>query len=190
RKMSKISFPLVLLSVGLFACNQEVKEATGKTIGRRAPEISEKEWINNPPLTMAQLHGKVVALEFWEYTCVNCLRTLPHVKAWHRKYASQGLVVLGVHTPEFEGSKKRANVEKAVRELQIKYPVVLDNDYVIWNAFGNNWWPRIFLIDKKGVIRYDHIGEGAYGKTEAKIQELLREAAPKELSILPDSTQN
>ncbi len=185
-----MSFLMVLFSTGLFACNQEVEKATGQALNRKAPEISEKEWINSHPLTLTQLRGKVVAIEFWEYTCINCLRTLPHVKAWHGKYASQGLMVIGVHTPEFESSKKRANVEKTVRELQIKYPVVLDNDYVIWNAYGNNWWPRIFLIDREGVIRYDHIGEGAYGKTEAKIRELLQEAVPEKLSVLPDSAQN
>lgn len=185
--MYKMLLPPLLFSMGLLSCSQEIEKETGKAINRKAPEISGKEWINSSPLTLSRLQGKVVAIEFWEYTCINCLRTLPHVKVWHRKYASQGLVIIGVHTPEFESSGKRSNVEKAVRELQIKYPVVLDNDYVIWNAYGNNWWPRLFLIDKQGVIRYDHIGEGAYGKTEAKIQELLQEAAPEKLSILPDS---
>ncbi len=185
--MKKTFLLPVLVSFGLVTCGRQSDNQSDQAKIRKAPELFGKEWINSPPLMLAGLRGKVVLIEFWEYTCINCLRTLPHVKAWHKKYASKGLVVIGVHTPEFESSAIRSNVEKAVRELGISYPVLLDNAYFDWNAYDNNWWPRLFLIDKAGNIRYDHIGEGRYARTEAKIQELLQEAAPKKLSIPPDS---
>ena len=119
--------------------------------------------------------GKIVLVDFWTYTCINCIRTLPYLKEWHEKYYDKGLVIIGVHTPEFSYEKKYENVLSAVNEFEISYPVVQDNDYLTWNAFGNRYWPRKYLIDTKGNIRYDHIGEGSYKETEEKIQELLKE---------------
>ncbi len=148
--------------------------------GRKAPEIEGGiGWINSKPLKLGELKGKVVLIDFFEYTCVNCLRTLPYLKEWHRRYSHKGLVIIGVHTPEFDFSAEFKNVENAVKELGIEYPVVVDSKYEIWRAFKNQFWPRKFLVDKDGVIRYDHVGEGAYGRTEAKIQELLRQVNPE-----------
>lgn len=147
--------------------------------GKKAPEINGGiGWINSKPLKLSELKGKVVLIDFFEYTCVNCLRTLPYLKEWHKRYKDKGLVIIGVHTPEFDFSAEFKNVERAVKELGIEYPVVVDSKYEIWNAFKNQFWPRKFLIDKNGIIRFDHIGEGAYGRTEAKIQELLKEINP------------
>ena len=135
--------------------------------------------------------GKVVLIDFWTYTCINCIRTLPHLREWHGKYKDKGLAIIGVHTPEFEFEKRYDNVKKAVEKYGIEYPVVLDNDYATWRAFQNNYWPRKYLIDSKGNIRYDHIGEGGYEETEKKIMELLEEAGGKvnmNLSGLEDET--
>lgn len=159
--------------------------------GVRAPEIrvkSEKFWINSEPLTMKELRGKVVLIDIWDYTCVNCIRTLPYIKAWHDKYADKGLVIIGVHAPEFEFARDRANVEKAVKDFDIRYPVVMDNDYEIWTSYANMYWPRKYLIDKDGYIRYDHVGEGGYEETERKIQELLRQINPD--VALPEITSD
>lgn len=136
------------------------------------------QWLNSPPLGSEQLRGKVVLVEFWTYTCINCLRTLPYVKEWSEKYRSQGLVVVGVHTPEFPFEKDKGNVERALQKLGITYPVVMDNQYQIWNAYQNRYWPTQYLIDTQGQIRYQHIGEGAYQKTEEMIRTLLIEASP------------
>lgn len=147
--------------------------------GRKAPEINGGiGWINSKPLKLSELKNKVVLIDFFEYTCVNCLRTLPYLKEWNNRYKDKGLVIIGVHTPEFDFSSEFKNVEKAVKELGIEYPVVVDSKYEIWNAFKNQFWPRKFLIDKDGVIRLDHIGEGAYAKIESKIQELLKQINP------------
>jgi len=145
-----------------------------------APEFKGATgWINSQPLSMKDLRGKVVLVDFWEYTCVNCLRTLPYVKSWYDKYKDKGLVVVGVHTPEFEFGKSGANVKEAALRLGISYPIALDSDYAIWSAYANSYWPRKYLIDSKGKIRYDHIGEGGYEEFEKHIQELLKEANPK-----------
>ena len=147
--------------------------------GRKAPEINGGVgWINSRPLKLSELKNKVVLIDFFEYTCVNCLRTLPYLKEWYKRYKDKGLVIIGVHTPEFDFSAEFENVKKAVEELGIEYPVVVDSRYEIWNAFKNQFWPRKFLIDKDGIIRFDHVGEGAYGKTESKIQELLKQINP------------
>jgi thiol-disulfide isomerase/thioredoxin len=150
-----------------------------------APEI-EGEWLNSPSLRLAQLRGRVVLVLFWDYTCVNCLRTLPHVREWHRRYArsagagilppEHGLVVIGVHAPEFHFSRDRENVERAVRHEGLDYPIVLDNEYRTWQAFANHCWPAKYLIDAQGYIRYVHLGEGQYRETEDALQRLLREA--------------
>ncbi|MGV8959709.1 MAG: cytochrome c biogenesis protein DipZ [Stenotrophomonas sp.] len=138
-------------------------------------------WLNSPPLTAAGLRGRVVVVDFWTYSCINCLRALPYVRAWSDKYAKQGLVVIGVHAPEFAFEKDLGNVRNAVRELGIKYPVALDNDYAIWRAFNNQYWPAHYFIDAKGRIRYHHFGEGEYDRSEAVIRQLLREAGDANL---------
>jgi cytochrome c biogenesis protein CcdA/thiol-disulfide isomerase/thioredoxin len=132
-------------------------------------------WLNSPPLTGKSLKGKVVLIDFWTYSCINCLRALPYVEGWAAKYKDAGLVVIGVHTPEFAFEKERSNVEKAVRDLKINYPVAIDSDYKIWQAFHNEYWPAHYFIDGKGRIRYHHFGEGEYDESERVIQELLKE---------------
>jgi cytochrome c biogenesis protein CcdA/thiol-disulfide isomerase/thioredoxin len=132
-------------------------------------------WLNTAPLTGARLRGKVVLVDFWTYSCINCLRSLPYVRAWWKAYAPEGLVIVGVHTPEFAFEKEVNNVRKAVRDLEITYPVTLDNDYRIWNAFGNQYWPAHYLIDANGRIRYHHFGEGRYDETERAMRALLAE---------------
>ena len=133
-------------------------------------------WLNSPPLTAQQLRGKVVLVDFWTYSCINCLRALPYVKAWADKYRSQGLVVIGVHAPEFAFEKDLGNVRKAVADLKIDYPVAVDNDYALWRAFGNQYWPAHYFIDAQGRIRHHHFGEGEYAESEQVIRELLAEA--------------
>jgi cytochrome c biogenesis protein CcdA/thiol-disulfide isomerase/thioredoxin len=136
------------------------------------------DWINSPPLQLSQLKGKVVLVDFWTYSCINCLRTLPYVQQWYQTYADKGFVVIGVHTPEFAFEHVPGNVEAAVKANQLTYPVALDNNHQTWDAFGNNSWPADYLIDKAGNVRDVHLGEGDYGKTEAAIQALLGEKAP------------
>jgi thiol-disulfide isomerase/thioredoxin len=133
-------------------------------------------WLESPPLREADLRGKVVVVNFWTYTCINWLRTLPHLRAWAQKYGDQELVLIGVHTPEFEFEKDQDSVRRAMKTMGIEYPVATDNDYEIWRAFQNNAWPALYLIDVQGRVRYRHIGEGAYESVEATIQELLAEA--------------
>ncbi len=145
----------------------------------KAPELIETQnWINSEPLKIEDLKGKVVIVDFWTYTCINCIRTLPYLNGWHGKYADKGLVIIGIHTPEFEFEKDYNNVKAAVEKYGIKYAVVQDNNYATWRAYKNNYWPRKYIIDKDGNIRYDHIGEGGYEETEKVIQELLKEANP------------
>jgi cytochrome c biogenesis protein CcdA/thiol-disulfide isomerase/thioredoxin len=140
------------------------------------PELSGAVgWLNSPPLTTKSLRGKVVVIDFWTYSCINCLRALPYVEGWSAKYKDAGLVVIGVHTPEFAFEKERSNVEKAVRDLKITYPVAIDSDYKIWEAFNNQYWPAHYFIDGKGRIRAHHFGEGNYPESERVIQELLKE---------------
>jgi thiol-disulfide isomerase/thioredoxin len=133
-------------------------------------------WLNSAPLGAAELRGKVVLVDFWTYTCINWIRTLPHVRAWADKYRDQGLVVIGVHTPEFEFEKNIDNVRRAVHDMRVAYPVAIDSDYAVWRAFGNNAWPAIYLIDAQGRVRYRHLGEGEFERTERMIQQLLAEA--------------
>ena len=134
------------------------------------------EWLNSPPLTPAALRGKVVLIDFWTYTCINWLRTLPYVRGWAEKYRDQGLVVIGVHSPEFAFEKNLNNVRWAVKNLSVDYPVAVDNDHRIWRAFRNQYWPALYFIDAEGRVRHRHAGEGAYEQSEMIIQELLREA--------------
>jgi len=147
-----------------------------------APEFADTgKWFNGPPLSLARLRGKVVLLDFWTYTCINCLRTLPHVEAWYRKYRRDGLVVVGVHTPEFPFERIASNVEDAIHANGLTYPVVQDNEYGTWNAYRNQFWPAKYLIDAEGNIRYVHFGEGEFGTTEKAIRSLLAERGAKRL---------
>jgi len=153
---------------------------TGETLTEGSPLSSLPEataWINSPPLTADQLKGKVVLIDFWTYSCINCLRDGPYIRAWAQKYKDSGLVVIGVHTPEFPFEKDLSNVQKAVRDLAIPYPVALDNDYSIWTAFANEYWPALYFIDVNGKVRFHHFGEGDYPQSEQWIQELLKERA-------------
>ncbi|GJG93001.1 cytochrome c biogenesis protein DipZ [Cupriavidus pauculus] len=134
------------------------------------------EWLNSPPLTAEALRGKVVLVDFWTYSCINCLRSLPYVKAWADKYRDQGLVVIGVHAPEFAFERNIDNVRKATKDLGVTYPVAIDNNFAIWRAFNNNYWPAHYFIDAQGRVRFHHFGEGEYDKSEAVIRELLAEA--------------
>ena len=131
------------------------------------------QWLNSAPLTVADLKGRVVLVQFWTFACINCQRTLPYISRWHRQYAASGLKVIGVHTPEFPFERDANNIKRALKQHQITYPIPLDNEYKTWNAYENRYWPHLFLADRNGILRYDHIGEGAYEKTEQIIRQLL-----------------
>jgi len=143
----------------------------------RAPEIG-RVWLNSSPLSFRQLRGRAVLVDFWDYTCVNCIRTLPYVQAWHERYRDKGLTVIGVHTPEFTFAKYESNVERGIREFGLTYPIVIDSNREIWTAFANRYWPTKYLLDKDGYLRFGHFGEGGYSECEQVIQELLREIDP------------
>jgi cytochrome c biogenesis protein CcdA/thiol-disulfide isomerase/thioredoxin len=148
-----------------------------------APELAGTgRWFNSPPLTLRGLRGKVVLIDFWTYTCINCIRTLPFEKRLDERYRRAGLVIIGVHTPEFSFEKNAGNVAASIRQNQLRYPVVQDNDYETWNAFGNQFWPAKYLIDATGEVRYTHFGEGDYDKTENAVRGLLREAGAARLA--------
>ncbi len=141
-----------------------------------APDITTTgEWLNSPPLTSNDIKGKVVLIDFWTYSCINCLRTLPYIKSWYQQYKDKGLVIIGVHAPEFDFEKNKANVQKAIKRFEINYPVVQDNDHLLWNRFSNQYWPAHYLINKQGQIVYTHFGEGNYDVTEKAIRALLDE---------------
>jgi cytochrome c biogenesis protein CcdA/thiol-disulfide isomerase/thioredoxin len=149
------------------------------------------EWLNTPggrPLSLAQLRGRVVLVDFWTYSCINCLRTLPHLKAWDRAYRTAGLTIVGVHSPEFAFERVPANVRSAVARLGVEYPVALDNDFATWRAYSNDYWPSEYLIDKTGRIRHEHYGEGQYGETEAVIRRLLGEKVKAPPTSVADAT--
>jgi cytochrome c biogenesis protein CcdA/thiol-disulfide isomerase/thioredoxin len=160
-------------------------EPHSQVVKEEVPELNDEgsmpqldgaiAWLNSPALSRDSLRGKVVLIDFWTYSCINCLRALPYIEAWAGKYKDAGLVVIGVHTPEFAFEKEPSNVEKAVRDLKITYPVAIDSDYRIWQAFNNEYWPAHYFIDGKGRIRYHHFGEGKYDESERVIQELLKE---------------
>ncbi len=144
--------------------------------GAMPPLAGAVEWLNSPPLSAAELRGKVVLVDFWTFGCSNCKNALPYVRAWHRKYKDQGLVVVGVHSPEFAFEKNLGNVKRALVDLGVEFPVAVDNNFTIWRAFHNNYWPAHYFIDAKGQIRFHHFGEGEYEKSEQVIQQLLDEA--------------
>lgn len=157
-------------------------------VGSVAQEIKGiSGWINSEPFSIASLQGKVVLIDFWTYTCVNCIRTIPFLTEWYEKYADEGLVIVGVHTPEFEFEHERENVESAVEEFQIKWPVLQDNEMETWQAFNNMFWPAKYLIDKDGVIQYTHFGEGQYVQTELEIRKLLSETGAHIDGIVPNA---
>jgi thiol-disulfide isomerase/thioredoxin len=142
--------------------------------GETLPEFQGiSAWLNSAPLTPSDLKDSVVLVQFWTFACINCQRTLPYVTRWHQQYANQGLKVIGVHTPEFAFEREEGNVKNALQQHQITYPVPIDNNYKTWNAYKNNYWPHLYLADRQGIVRYDHIGEGAYDKTEQVIRQLL-----------------
>jgi len=142
-------------------------------------------WFNSPPLTREQLKGKVVVIDFWTYSCINCLRSLPYIKAWDEKYRKDGLVIIGVHAPEFAFEREPANVAKAIQDLGVRYPVALDNQYKLWGALENHYWPAHYFVDAQGRVRYHHFGEGDYAGSERVIRQLLAEAghAPKDMAM-------
>src|SRR5262245_30046205 len=143
--------------------------------------VKAPDWLNSPPFTAAGLAGKVVLVDFWTYTCINWLRTLPYVRAWAQRY-QQGLVVIGVHTPEFPFEHRVDNVRRSVEQMRVEYPVVIDNDYRIWRAFRNQYWPALYLVDARGRVGHHQFGEGGYDASERAIQRLLREADASEAS--------
>jgi len=151
-----------------------IKNITASVTAQSLPEFQGiSQWLNSSPLDMADLKGKVVLVQFWTFACINCQRTLPYIVRWHQQYAAQGLKIVGVHTPEFPFERDINNVKKALKQRQITYPVALDNDYKTWSAYQNQYWPHLFLADRQGIQRYDHIGEGAYEETEQIIRKLL-----------------
>ncbi|RJT46742.1 cytochrome c biogenesis protein DipZ [Rahnella woolbedingensis] len=150
-----------------------------KDQGEMPPLTGVVQWLNSPPLTPQELRGKVVLVHFWTFGCINCQRSLPYVNAWAKKYREQGLVVIGIHSPEFAFEKDPASVKKEAAKLGIDYPIAIDNNFTVWNAYKNNYWPAHYFIDAKGHIRYMHIGEGDYAQSERVIQELLSEAGSK-----------
>ncbi len=155
---------------------QTISDALSLRDQGSAPELTGgTNWLNSPPLTLQTLRGKVVLVDFWTYSCVNCIRTLPYLKAWYTKYKDEGLVIIGVHSPEFAFEHDLNNVSQAVKDFSVTYPVVLDNNFSIWNAYHNQYWPAKYLVDKNGHIRYVHFGEGSYAEEEHAIQILLKE---------------
>ena len=144
-------------------------------IGIEAPEISNTVWLNSEPLRLADLRGKVVMVEFWTFGCWNCRNIEPYVKAWHKKYADDGLVVIAIHSPEFQYEHDVSKVQAYIDEKQLAYAVPIDNDFKTWRKFRNRYWPTLYLIDKAGIIQYTKIGEGGYETTEKEIERLLNE---------------
>jgi cytochrome c biogenesis protein CcdA/thiol-disulfide isomerase/thioredoxin len=171
--------------------DEELSTKAGGTLpieGTLPPLDGALQWLNSPPLTREQLRGKVVLVDFWTYSCINCIRSVPYVRAWHERYKDQGLVVIGVHSPEFAFEKLPANVRNAVAELGVRYPVALDNDLAIWAAFNNRYWPAHYLADAQGRIRYHHFGEGRTDATEAAIRSLLAENGASNLGGMASVT--
>ncbi len=188
-KYASIFFAIIavgIISISYYYEEVDLKRTTiddsvinDKTFLRKSPQLQGiSGYINTSQQEMdKQLEGKVVLYDFWTYSCINCIRTIPHLTAWDEKYSDEGLVILGIHSPEFEFEKKYENVVFATEKFGIKYPVIQDNDKEIWNDFQNRYWPRKYIADHEGYIRFDHIGEGAYKETEEVIQLLLKERA-------------
>jgi thiol-disulfide isomerase/thioredoxin len=176
--LGKISYMILAISLGgllgAMPCRTKLPSLEGVT-----------QWLNSAPLSAASLRGKVVLVEFWTYTCINWRRTVPYVRAWAEKYKDQGLVVIGVHTPEFSFENEVGNVRRAAQEMTIGFPIAIDNDYAVWNAFRNEYWPALYFVDAKGDIRHHQFGEGNYDQSEMVIQQLLAEAGATGLTREP-----
>jgi thiol-disulfide isomerase/thioredoxin len=177
--------------VSLFGARRHPRTAALAVEGHLPGFDGATGWLNSSPLTPAELRGRVVLVDFWTYTCINWLRTLAFVRAWAAKYRALGLVVIGVHTPEFPFEREVDNVREAAKDMRVEYPIALDSDYQVWSAFANRYWPAVYLADAEGRIRYHHFGEGDYEESEWMIQHLLREAAGEGIdnelvSVAPD----
>jgi thiol-disulfide isomerase/thioredoxin len=191
KMMSNVSHDTMQADSGAMMRAPGAMQASVKTVKTSLPVLGQLppldgavQWLNSPPLTADSLKGKVVIVDFWTYSCINCLRTLPYVKAWAQKYQDKGLVVIGVHAPEFAFERNIDNVKKATHDLGVTYPVAIDNDYAIWRAFDNQYWPAHYFADAQGHIRYTHFGEGEYEQSERVIQQLLAEAGhPDALNV-------
>ncbi|HEY0505871.1 MAG TPA: thioredoxin family protein [Lysobacter sp.] len=165
------AFALCIAGAG---CSPGVQAGSAPSAGSPAPEFAGIErWLNSEPLTMHGLKGKVVLVEFWTYSCINCIHVMPHVNQWHQRYRDQGLVVVGVHTPEYDEEHDAGRLRDAMKRYGVEYAVAQDNDYRTWNAWGNRFWPALYLVDRDGRVVYRHVGEGDYDVTEARIRELL-----------------
>jgi thiol-disulfide isomerase/thioredoxin len=174
-----------IISKGVSSASQATSTSTGTSTastevaalpphGKPLPEFQGiQQWLNSNPISIADLKGKVVLVQFWTFSCINCQRTLPYVTRWHRQYANRGLSVIGIHTPEFAFEREPNNIKQALQKHNITYPVPIDNEYKTWSAYSNRYWPHLFLADRQGLLRYDHIGEGAYDTTEQTIRQLL-----------------
>jgi thiol-disulfide isomerase/thioredoxin len=168
-KLTRAGLPALLLGVAL---------ATAASAAGELPPFKVERWVNSAPLTADMLRGKVVLVDFWEYTCVNWIRTAPYVKAWHRDYAGRGLVVIGVHAPEFEFGKRAEHIDRGIRDHGLTYPIALDNEFATWRALGNDAWPAKYLFDARGRLVKRWVGEGSYADIEAEIRRLLVAANP------------
>lgn len=164
-------------------------EASNESFNRAPEIIPGGEWFNSEPTSLAELSGQVVLIDFWTYSCINCIRTLPYLRNWHEKYAAEGLVILGVHSPEFEFEKSAANLAEAIDDLDLKYPIFQDNNFETWEAYNNRYWPAKYLVDRNGTIRYRHFGEGKYEETENMIRQLLGEGPMTEFEEPSGVTQ-
>ncbi len=178
----------------LFPAHREPGTAILPSEGRLPPFEGATGWLGSEPLTPERLRGRVVAVQFWTYTCVNWLRTLPYVREWAAKYGDLGLTVVGVHTPEFGFERDADNVTAAAKDMRVDYPIALDSDYAVWRAFANRFWPALYVADEQGRIRYHHFGEGEYAMSEMAVQQLLREAGeegfdPALSSVEPKGTE-
>jgi thiol-disulfide isomerase/thioredoxin len=169
--LSKVTTAITGMLLALFA-GWVIANAA---VGLPAPGITNPVWLNSEPLSPVSLKGKVVLVEFWTFGCYNCRNVEPYVKMWHEQYGRQGLVVIGVHSPELSHERELENVRHYLKSHNIRFAVTIDNDFSTWNKFGNRYWPAMYLIDKRGVFRYVRIGEGGYQETERLIQALLRE---------------
>lgn len=148
--------------------------ASGAWQSQLLPEFQGiSQWLNSEPTSIANLKGNVVLIQIWTFACINCQRTLPHLTQWHQQYVDKGLKIIGVHTPEFAFERDVNQIQSTLKKHQIRYPVAIDNEYKTWKAYQNEYWPHLFLADRQGIVRYDHIGEGAYAKTEQTIRQLL-----------------
>jgi thiol-disulfide isomerase/thioredoxin len=166
----------VALLAGVVYAGGETGQSNASSLqtGAPAPDFTGiTSWINSPPLDMKQLRGKVVLVDFWTFDCINCAHTIPYVKDWYARYHDKGLVVVGVHTPEYAFEHKTENLQNAVKRFGIEYPIAQDNQYATWNAYGNQYWPAVYLFDQQGRMVYSHFGEGNYAETEKTIRGLL-----------------